>query len=87
MSKSQRIDLVIADDHPAVLSGLRTVFADSEYRIAAEAATGEDALSLTRKHKPDVLLLDVRLPDSGDQTLHYLSPQPFEAQHEQQLAL
>jgi len=63
MSKSKTISLVIADEQPVIRSGLHSVFADSGYHIVAEAATGKKALSLTRKHKPDLLLLDVLFSD------------------------
>lgn len=63
MSKSQTITLVVADNQPVIRSGLQTVFADPGFRIVAEATTGKKTLSLTRKRKPDVLLLDVLFPD------------------------
>lgn len=63
MSKAKTISLVIADEQPVIRSGLRSVFADSGFHILEEATTGKKALSLTRKHKPEVLLLDVLFSD------------------------
>jgi DNA-binding NarL/FixJ family response regulator len=53
--------VLIADDHEIVRRGLASIFKDSSVRIVAEAATGAEAVRLARRHKPDVVLLDVRL--------------------------
>lgn len=53
--------VLIADDHEIVRRGLASIFKDSGVRIVAEAATGAEAVRLARRHKPDVVLLDVRL--------------------------
>ena len=55
------ITVLIADDHEIVRHGLASVFKNSEVRIVAEATTGDEAVRLARRHKPDVVLLDVRL--------------------------
>ena len=52
------IKLVIADDHEVVRRGLVSLLAGSEVKVVGEASGGEDAIKLTRKLKPDVLLLD-----------------------------
>ena len=54
------ITVLIADDHEIVRHGLASVFKNSEVRIVAEATTGDEAVRLARRHKPDVVLLDVR---------------------------
>jgi DNA-binding NarL/FixJ family response regulator len=59
------IQILIADDHEVVRSGLRSLVADTEIQVVAEATTGNDALKLALKHKPDVVILDIRMPD-GD---------------------
>jgi DNA-binding NarL/FixJ family response regulator len=59
------IKLLIADDHEVVRLGLKSLVANTEIRIVAEAATGSEAVRLTHKHEPDVVLMDVRMPD-GD---------------------
>ena len=59
------IDLVIADDHEVVRAGLKTLLAGTEIHIVAEAADGIAAFKLANKHRPDLVLLDVRMPD-GD---------------------
>jgi DNA-binding NarL/FixJ family response regulator len=59
------IKLLIADDHEVVRSGLKSLVAGTDIKVIAEAATGEAAVRLTLKHEPDVVLLDIRMPD-GD---------------------
>jgi DNA-binding NarL/FixJ family response regulator len=55
--------LVLADDEPLVLQGLRLVLeAEPGLLVAGEAADGEAALALTREHRPDLLLTDIRMP-------------------------
>jgi DNA-binding NarL/FixJ family response regulator len=57
------IKVLVVDDHEIVRLGLASLFKDSEIRIVGAASSGEEAVKLTRKHKPDVVLLDVRLGD------------------------
>lgn len=59
------IKLLIADDHEVVRSGLKSLVADADIKVIAEATTGEEAVRLAVKHNPDVVLLDIRMPD-GD---------------------
>jgi YesN/AraC family two-component response regulator len=56
------IKVVIADDHEVVRRGLVSLLAGSDVKIVGEAASGDEAIKLTRKLKPDVLLLDIRMP-------------------------
>ena len=58
--------LVLADDHPIILEGLSQLFQrDKDFRVLATCTTGDDAIAAVRKHHPDVLVLDVRMPN-GD---------------------
>ena len=55
--------LLIAEDHAVVREGLRRVLAeDPSLIVVAEARTGLEILSLTLRHRPDILLLDIDLP-------------------------
>ncbi len=56
------VKVVIADDHEVVRKGLVGLLAGSDVKIVGEAASGDEAIKLTKKHKPDVLLLDIRMP-------------------------
>jgi len=60
------IRLLIVDDHEIVREGLRALFVGQrDFEIVAEAGNGEEAEAQTRKHKPDVALLDLRMPKVG----------------------
>jgi DNA-binding NarL/FixJ family response regulator len=58
------ITIVIVDDHPVVRAGMRTVLmAAADMAVVAEGASGREALRLVNELQPDVLVLDVNLPD------------------------
>jgi len=59
------IRLLVADDHEVVRCGLKTLVEDSDIDIVGEATSGEEALNLVNELKPDVVLLDIRMPN-GD---------------------
>jgi two-component system nitrate/nitrite response regulator NarL len=60
------IAILIADDHPIFRDGLRGLIeSERGFILAGEAVDGEQALALTRKLKPDVLLLDLAMPKLG----------------------
>jgi DNA-binding NarL/FixJ family response regulator len=59
------IKILIADDHEVVRSGLKTLLADTDVEVMAEVATGEEAVKYVLTHRPDVALLDIRMPE-GD---------------------
>jgi DNA-binding NarL/FixJ family response regulator len=55
--------LLIADDHALVREGLRTMLSgEDNIEVIAEANDGQQALTLCREHKPDLVLMDVRMP-------------------------
>lgn len=60
------IKAVVADDHEVVRRGLRSLLQGSGIEIVAEATSREEAVEKTLAHSPDVLLLDVRMPDHDD---------------------
>ena len=51
------ITAVVADDHPAVRLGVSSLLEGSDIKIVGEATTGQQAVTMTHKHKPKVLLL------------------------------
>jgi DNA-binding NarL/FixJ family response regulator len=57
------IRVLVADDHPVVRAGLGAVIAEqSDLELVAEAENGERAVALAREHRPDVTLMDLRMP-------------------------
>ena len=63
---SRVIRLLLVDDHPLVVTAMTAAFEDvSDIDLVATASTVEEALAATAGHRPDVVLLDRRLPD-GD---------------------
>ncbi|WP_279579844.1 response regulator transcription factor [Fodinicola feengrottensis] len=57
------IRLLLADDEPMIRAGIRAILsADADIEIVAEAADGRAAVQLTQRHRPDVALLDIRMP-------------------------
>ena len=76
-----RIRLVIADDHPLVLGGLVALLqAHPEFEVVARCGSGTEAIAATRQHRPDVLVLDLQMPDrdglSVARELQGLTPPP-----------
>jgi DNA-binding NarL/FixJ family response regulator len=60
---ADKIRLLIADDHMTVLAGLASIIGmQQDMIVVAEAANGRQAVDLWRKHRPDVTLLDLRMP-------------------------
>jgi RNA polymerase sigma factor (sigma-70 family) len=57
------IRLVLADDHPLVLDGLLRLFeGEPDVTVVARCGDGEAALRAAREHRPDILVLDLRMP-------------------------
>ena len=58
------VRILIADDHKILREGLRSLLeTESEFAIVAEAQDGLSAISAAKKHKPDVAILDIGMPD------------------------
>src|SRR3984957_8980433 len=58
-----KIRVVLADDHPAVRDGLAAmVNQQADMEVVAEAGDGEEAIALYEQHRPDVMVLDLRMP-------------------------
>ena len=60
--------VLIVDDHEVVRLGIKSLLAGSNIIVVGDAANGEQALAAIKAHKPDVILLDVRMPDSDGLT-------------------
>jgi two-component system NarL family response regulator len=62
-ARANRIRVVIADDHVTVLEGLAAIIGrQTDMKVVAEASNGREAVELWQKHRPDVALIDLRMP-------------------------
>jgi DNA-binding NarL/FixJ family response regulator len=65
--------VLLADDHPMIGAALDMLLRGSDYELIGRARSGSDALVQVQRHKPDLLLLDVNMPDgSGIDVLRQL---------------
>lgn len=58
--------MLIVDDHALAREGLRAILEAAGYEVVGEADSGERALELTAEHRPDLVLLDIRLGEGMD---------------------
>ena len=57
------IRILLADDHPVVRDGLRGMLAgEADFEVVGEAASGVEAVRLTEREQPDVVLMDLQMP-------------------------
>ena len=60
-----QVSVLIVDDHPMVREGLAGVLERHNFRIVGLASNGHQAIEMYFAHRPDVMLLDLRLPDQS----------------------
>ena len=66
MTVGSRIRILSVDDHPLLREGIAAVInSQPDMHVVAQASTGRQALQYHREHRPDVTLLDLRLPDGS----------------------
>lgn len=63
MSDERPMRVALVDDHPVVREGLRSMLTGDGVAVVAEAGSGEEAVRVTLAARPDVVLLDMQLPD------------------------
>jgi DNA-binding NarL/FixJ family response regulator len=63
---SSKINILIIDDHPLFREGLKVIVErDASLKIVGEAGNGEEGLQMARKLKPDLIVMDISLPDTN----------------------
>ncbi|OGN95085.1 MAG: hypothetical protein A2Z75_00130 [Chloroflexi bacterium RBG_13_50_10] len=63
-SESQKIAILLADDHPLLRQALKSLLEkEDDFEIVAEAGDGKEAVSLVTELKPDVVIMDISMPE------------------------
>ena len=61
---TETISILIADDHTLFRDGLKALFGSvADTTVIGEATTGAEAIRQAEKHQPDVILMDIQMPD------------------------
>ena len=73
------VSVLIADDHDLIREGIKTILRNrAEYRVVGEAVNGEDVVNKVKQLKPEILLLDITMPQRSGldliEQVHHLSP-------------
>ncbi len=73
------VNILIVDDHTLFRTGIRKMLeAEPDMRVVGEAATGREALAQARKLVPDVILMDIKMPDPSAEGGMPASGQPMD---------
>ena|SRR5271168_5357057 len=66
MTDPQQIRILCVDDHPLMREGIAAIIRnEKDMLLVGEASTGHEAIQSFRQHRPDIALMDLRLPDIG----------------------
>lgn len=66
LENEKRVRVIIADDHNLVRTGLRMMLEEMlSYEVVAETENGLDTVAAVEQHKPDLLILDMQMPNLG----------------------
>jgi two-component system NarL family response regulator len=66
VTRKEPIRIIVADDHPIVREGIvANLNKERDMKVLAEGSDGDEALALVKRHIPDIVLLDLRMPRMG----------------------
>ena len=79
------IRIIVTDDHPVVRDGLVAILSTQpDFAVVGDAASGQETLDLAQEAQPDIVLLDLEMPEmDGVETLRQLQRAVPEARHRQ----
>ncbi len=60
---NQKVTVLVVDDHPMVREGLRSMLTAPDVQVIGEAGSGREAVAMVEQLSPDVVLMDIRMPD------------------------
>jgi DNA-binding NarL/FixJ family response regulator len=63
--------IIVADDHPLFRSAIRHTLEPADLEVVAEAANGQEAVELCRRLRPELVLMDLRMPVSTVTVVSY----------------
>lgn len=64
MKSTQQIRIILADDHAMMREGLRAILeTELGYSVIAQAGNGRDTVALVKEHRPDLVIMDISMPD------------------------
>lgn len=62
----EQVRILIVDDHPMAREAMKEILSEEPtFQVIAEAKTAREAIKMTQKHMPDLILMDIRLPDQS----------------------
>ena len=75
MNSQRKIRVLSVDDHPLLREGIAAIInSQDDMMMVAQASTGREAIQLFREHRPDVTLMDLRMPDHQRHRCHERDP-------------
>ena len=75
---SNSLRIVIADNESIIRMDLRELLMEAGHEVVAEAGDGRQAIDLARRHRPDLVIMDIKMPEmDGIETLRHLAELPL----------